>query len=224
MPLADQISILKGKQKEKANDLKQPFKPETLIESPERNRKLVAKTFEESRKDAVHAVRITCFENGPFSFYVQLVSVDDARKSLQATLAKLKFHPSQPTPIEGETCVVKMKNTDQWFRARVLKNNTNKMTIQLLEDGSKLEVHSKSLYKLPVELSEEAVLPFATQYQLDGITRTSIKNLEPDEVDFYFERVTKDKLLSLKIVSDDGKSEQTFTRLAICLFFILFQD
>lgn len=154
------------------------------------------------------SVRISDFNKpcGPLSFYVHLTANDDEYQRFQFDLQKHKKNINATTslgfiPPLGTKCLALIK--DQLHRAVTIKStdkqNKSHVSILLLEKGSELSVDIKCLHRMPHDIPD--VPPFAKQFKLADFLQDSIRHLNQSEVDFYFQHITKQKLLTINCVS-----------------------
>ncbi|CRL06172.1 CLUMA_CG019088, isoform A [Clunio marinus] len=178
------------------------FNLNTLAESPEKNNSQI--NFSMIKP---HSVRITAYDsNEPLRFYVQFTSQDDEYQKFQLNLQSLKeklthFHPIPPA---GTKCLV-IKDKEV-FRAIVRLPKKiiprRQILVHLLENGASVIVQPNQIFEIPKEVAD--VKPFAQQFKLNGCEDIRRKGLLWSEIEFYFQHITKQKLLTLKIVSQEG--------------------
>lgn len=205
--MESQISEIENKSKNSGLKLQ---KPRTLLESPEVLPDEAAPfevQFKAASADSEHSVRITAHDNGPWSFYVFFTYQDNNYQQFQSQLQKFKNRRLVPLRIRsvGTKCLVMDQN--QLFRAEVLmpegKRVEGQQLIRCMENGEKVIVPSNQMYELPSTVS--SVPPFAKKFQLAGVKKGSFNPLHENEVNFYFQRITSNKLLTLK--TSPGKFE-----------------
>lgn len=196
------MSEMFEKKKEKDRCLNERgYNTETLVESPEMKKKV-------SKRDVTvdddQLVRITAFNNGPFSFFVHFVSNDDAYQKFQCDLQKLrnKLSPLRSIPPTGKTCIVDIK--EHLYRAEIVQvGPKNGAMVQMLESGETAMVNLDKMFHLPPAIAATAT--FAKHYKLADFERSSTQNLLLNEIEFYFIHITREKLLTLKPLPVTGK-------------------
>lgn len=150
------------------------------------------------------SVRIADYSKsyGPQKFFVHFTDNDDEFQRFQFDLQKHKknLKPMNCVPAKGQSCLALIK--DQLYRAEAKRsadtNVKSQVMVLLLEKGSEVSVDVKQLYHIPGELVD--VQPFAKKCRLADFEPNSIPHLQQNEIDFYFHHITKQKLLTLKII------------------------
>lgn len=184
------------------------FKPETLVESPERKEMSNAgATRRPKESESRVQVRITAFDKGPMSFYVHIASKDDEYQKFQTDLQKFSDFSchAKEAPQVGSKWIARIDK--QLFRIKVVETNeklpASRVMVRQLETGLKIAVEVANLFKIPSEI--EHIPPYAKHFKLAGIERGCVGSLSQAETDFYFQYVTKVKLLTMKVISMDGE-------------------
>lgn len=203
IPLNQQMNeMLKMKIETKEN-----FKLDTLVESHPLHSSSSESLVPAS--DVPFSVRIASANKsyGPLSFYVHYIDQDDEYQRFQCDLQKLKksLIPLTFVPPRGKHCIASIDN--QLNRVITGKSVSKKGESYVLKDqvwtflldkGRDVLVDWRQLYEMPLDLV--IVSPYAKQFQLD-YQEGSISHLKQNEVDFYFQHITKQKTLALKIVT-----------------------
>lgn len=182
----------------------QGYGPSTLTESPESKARV---TPQVTKSGSEYMVRISAFDEGPFSFFVQLTSRDHEYQKFQVDLQSLKngMKRLSAIPSPGTICLALIK--EHLYRVTIVNSEErlkrNNAVVQSLENGMKSIVHLKCLYEIPSIVCGE--LAFAKQFKLFGYEKGCVGHLLKSEVNFYFQHITKNKLLKLEVVSDLGQ-------------------
>lgn len=201
IPLNRQLEIMR--EKEKHND---SFRPATLVESPESSEK-GSKVVGAVTVGSNIPVRIAAFDKGPSSFFVHIASKDNEYQKFQLDLQKLKIesNPPKTIPPVGSSWIARIDK--QLFRVVIVESpgklQRNQIMVQQQESGLKAVVEVCDLSKIPHSL--ERIPPYAKQFRMAGLKDGCVGSFSKEETDFYFQYATKVKLLTLKIVSNEGE-------------------
>lgn len=153
-------------------------------------------------------VKISAYDDDTSSFYVRFKSkAEECRKfelkvnSLAHNLVPLRIVPSA-TAI-NVLCLAQFNHCIH--RAKIVqvegKFAKSLAIVQFLETGLKIKIDVNNLFKIPDDIA--AVPPFAKQFKLIDFQPTFTHG--DNKVGFYFEHITKSKVLSLKVANDSGE-------------------
>lgn len=200
--LKRQLEVIGGKEKHEDS-----FKPQTLVESPKSSYEKPSKVVGAPSVGSKIPVRVAAFDKGTLSFFIHIASKDDEYQKFQLDLQKLKIdsNPPKVMPPVGSSWIARIDK--QLFRVVIVdtpeKLQRNQIMVQQQESGLKAVVEIGDLSKMPSSL--EQVPSYAKQFRLAGLKDGCVGSLSEEETNFYFQYATKVKLLTMKIVSNDGK-------------------
>lgn len=199
--LFDQIQLYTQLIKSPANF---KLQREILPESPER------KNFPEALKVGTdHQIIITAYENGPRNFSVRFVSsFHDKFEDFRKLLNDAMLIPLLTEPILGNIYLTenvpdaKSKDSDaETVRVIVKEIHQDLVLVQSIDVGWNRIINISNLYEIPRSLKDTP--PFASQFVLEDIER--ITHLNDEELNFYFQYITKNHRLQLQVAPSKGK-------------------
>lgn len=201
-----QMSLMLQMKKDKEKCFsEQGMKPITLVESPEVERRAAPGFPCEPQSDRdEHLVRVTEFDDEPFCIFVQFIHSDENFQRFQCGLQKFKDKlESEKRTLPGSAVIAVISG--HLHRATVLHSRAlakdDVKLIQLMETGQKCVVTTKQLFNVPSDVS--IVPSYAKRFRLAGSHKLKDERLLVSEIEFYFKYITKQKLLTLKVVTDE---------------------
>lgn len=197
--------ISKKQERERTVD-KHGFVANTLVESPESIKREML-FFPSLGVD--YEVRVTAYENGPYGFYVQFVSLDNDYQRFQCNLQSMKhqFLPARYIPQEGSKCLALIEN--EICRVCVEQVNESffrhQAKVRSLETGQKFLVNISNIYNIPTKIAN--VRNFAKLFKLAFIEKNTNMFVTRPQLDFFFQHITNQKLLKLRVRPEKGRNE-----------------
>lgn len=194
--------LLDRKQREIEDEEEIPFKPTTFVTSPKSKRQSEKKASKLEVGKSYQA-RISFYLDGPFNFYIQLISSDNEYQEYQINLQELKntLIPLPKFPLVGTRCIVEAE--EHLYRAKVVQNDAKGQVLEMFETGGLLAMHKDfKIFAMPVSVAK--VPPFAINAKIAGLKPSMMPQLSKDEINFYFRYVTYQKVLRVKVVSFDA--------------------
>lgn len=146
--------------------------------------------------------KISCYENGPFYFHVQLCDTENEMKNFQNQLTKieLKNFDFLPSSI-GLACLV--RHDRKIFRASVQKlpsSSTQVYVVSLVDYGLSVTIELKNMFQIPDEfLRPKFSIPLKLFGVNDGL-KVSAK-----EVSVIFKHLTENRVVTIKCVKSEGE-------------------
>lgn len=196
-----QTQMLDAKRKESEDDTIMNFKLPTLTQSPKSQRQGHREILGPGKS---YKVRISAYDDGPYSFYVQLTSCDKEYQEFQMDLQKLNNTLCQHfiVPPVGTKCILDVDN--KLSRVKVISSEDDEHVLQLLESGEKVTLSDQhKLFAIPASFPQ--IPPFAKRLKIDKFEPNMVPQLLREEVQFYFQHLTNQKPLKVTIVSvEDG--------------------
>lgn len=182
---------------------------EILPESPER------KNLPEPLKiGSEHQVIITAYENGPRNFSVRFVSsFHDKFEEFRKLLNDAMLIPLQSEPTIGgiylSECASDVKAKDskaETVRVLVKEIHHDLILVNSIDYGWSRIINTTSLYEIPRGFKNTP--PFASQFVLSDIE--SVTHLSDEELNFYFQHITKNHRLKLRVEHGEGEVSNNF--------------
>ena len=208
IPTPDQKTIMMNKKKELEEELnRNMFNPETFVGSPDLKRRKHLKSKFDILLNVDPHVRITAYDDeDPTTFYVQIRALDEEYQKFQCNLNNLNTRALAPlrTTVTDNKCLVQVDR--ELKRAIIIDSNErlqrNQKLVRLMESGASFIVSSNKLFVLPNELAKPE--QFALKFKLAGVQGHPTP-LNRNIFAFFFQHITKQKLLNLRIVREEGE-------------------
>lgn len=149
-------------------------------------------------------VNISSYEDGPNEFYVQLVNSLQQYQDFNIRLRSKRQTFKQADALEVDGMYVTLFETDNAQRMQILEKLADELyVVRLIDDGVKRVVNSSQICVLPDEMK---IPPFAWKFALSNID--GIKHLRPNELNFYFAHLTRNKCLKLRLDQKAGSKRE----------------
>lgn len=179
----------------------QGFCPRTLVESPEGKRKFSATPTFMPKTGTDYEVRVTAYDDGPRSFFVQFTSQDESFQKFQCDLQSYKGNLSRKK--NESKCIAIIDG--QLRRATILRDNSSmsavEVTVRLMETGAKALVAASNIFAIPLPVAD--VQPFAMRFRLAGLEEIDEGCITESELHYIFHRLTNNKVLILRLVESE---------------------
>lgn len=151
----------------------------------------------------VHKIRISHFEKGVNLFYVQLESMDANLQALSSKIQGIQLRNLSKRPSSlGMACLARYNK--KVYRVAVAKSNANTQNLSYLchfvDFGFSSYVKFDDLLYIPEDCIE--IPPFAIPFCL-ALKDTKFQ-ASYQEINFYFQQICENRLLTLKCVPLDG--------------------
>jgi Tudor domain len=190
---------------------------EILPESPDR------KNLPEALKvGSEHQVIITAYENGPRNFSVRFVSsFHDKFEEFRKLLNDAMLIPLHCEPVIGGIYLSESvadanasESKAEIVRVLVKEIHHDLILVSSIDYGWSRIINVTNLYE--ISQSFKKTPPFASQFVLESIE--SITHLNDEELNFYFQYITKNHRLKLRVVHSEGEM-QSFIQIQIIISF-----
>jgi Tudor domain len=154
----------------------------------------------------VHKIRISHFEKGVNLFYVQLESMDANLQALTSRIHGIQLRNLSKRPSShGMACLARYNK--KVYRVAVAKSNENTQNREIsflchfVDFGFSSYVKFDNLFYIPQDCIE--INAFAIPFCLAGLKNVKFQ-ASFQEVNFYFQQICENRLLTLKCVQLDG--------------------
>lgn len=151
--------------------------------------------------NTIHKVRISHYEKGINLFYVHMEALDAKLQNMTAKIQGIFLNNLKKRPSFGMACLAKYQK--KIYRVAVAKSNEDLLYLcHFVDFGFSAQIKFDYLYYIPHEYI--AINAFAIPFCL-----TALKNVvfqtNMTEINFFFQQITENRLLTLKCVPLDGK-------------------
>ncbi|XP_051163824.1 maternal protein tudor-like isoform X2 [Leptopilina boulardi] len=149
---------------------------------------------------AVYSAFVSCVEDGPIKFSVQLEENRDQLVKLMTEIQAHKPLPIKEPPLPGSVCLARLKDEDQCSlcRAVVMATFDTRVKIYFVDFGNTDYVQHTDIYRLPPKFIKPKVL--SIRICLPGLKEMNIT----EEVKTYFSNLVYGQRVELHVREPDG--------------------
>lgn len=186
-----------------ARNLQAPPPPKFFSQSNQSRFQFKSKPLQFNRPQKA---RIGTYENGPFSFFVQLQDQHTLLENLQDHLKRVPLKPMNSSSISmlGLACLIRRVNDNSIFRAAIAKfpqrAGETEYIVNLVDYGSNIAVNIEHIFMIPADVA--AHLTFAIPCRLSDVRKSS--QVSEREISALFKSLTDNKVITIKCVQSDG--------------------
>ena len=145
-----------------------------------------------------HMVYVSCVEDGPSAFTVQLQVTEDLLSSLMNEINSSSPIPFTQPLMPGSVCLGRFTDGKTLCRAVVSEVLYDKCKLYYVDFGASEILPYSEIYELPQKFFNVKVM--AIRFALSGLTNLDINN----ELKSYFINLVTEKLLCLKVTLPEG--------------------